>query len=112
MSTKICQRGNHEWAHWDTHGEAIRDGQTGCVGELKSVMNSNKKLEKTQKQLKELRDDFNKLWSERKETITKEVLWNKADRTRYEGGIEQRCGNLRKTNQTEILKKKFLKLDK
>jgi hypothetical protein len=39
-----------------------------------------------QKKLHELREDFNKLQSETKETIKKEI-WKKEDNTRYERGI-------------------------
>jgi hypothetical protein len=45
-----------------------------------------KKFEKTQKQLNELREDFNKLQSETKETIINEIYEIKKT-TRYERGI-------------------------
>jgi hypothetical protein len=47
----------------------------------------------TQKQLNELREHFNKLQSETKETILKKRgIWDKEDNTRYERGVSQRYG--------------------
>jgi hypothetical protein len=34
---KISQRGNYRWDHWETHGEAIRQGYPGtkrCTQEI------------------------------------------------------------------------------
>jgi hypothetical protein len=47
----------------------------------------NKYHEKTQKQINELRKDFNKHQSETKDTMKKEMY---ADNTKYKGGDEQR----------------------
>jgi ferritin-like metal-binding protein YciE len=41
----------------------------------------------TQKQTKELREDFNKHQSETKDTI-KRVIWVKDDNTNYKRGVE------------------------
>jgi uncharacterized coiled-coil protein SlyX len=47
----------------------------------------NKKLEKTQEQLNELREDFKKLQNKTKEIIKKEINENKEDSTSYEKGV-------------------------
>jgi hypothetical protein len=45
----------------------------------------NKKFEKTQRQLNEIKD-VNKLWKKTKEIISKGHEWNKGGRTWYERG--------------------------
>jgi hypothetical protein len=72
---KISQRGNYEWNHWDSHREATSTVKQKVQDELKEYQDTtNKKLEKTQKQLSELREDFDKLQSERTETIKKRYM--------------------------------------
>jgi hypothetical protein len=77
-------------------------------------MNSRKiktpqiKLEKTQKQLNELREDFNKFQSETKETIKKEIYERKKITQVMEEEFNKDMENLRKKNQIETLEIKSL----
>jgi hypothetical protein len=64
--------------------------------------NKNEEHKKSQKWIKELREDFNKYQSETKDTIKRDK-WNKDDNTKYKRGVEQRCGNPQKKNQAAIL---------
>jgi F0F1-type ATP synthase membrane subunit b/b' len=72
----------------DMVNQKIQDAQE-IWGIKKFQDTTNKELEKTQKQLNELREDFNKHQSETKDTIKRE-LWNKDDNTKYKRGVEQR----------------------
>jgi F0F1-type ATP synthase membrane subunit b/b' len=63
----------------------------------------NKKHEKTQKQINELREDFNKHQSETKDTIKKEIYELKKTIKNIKEELNKDTENLRKKNQTEIL---------
>jgi hypothetical protein len=65
----------------------------------------NKEHEKTQRQIKELRKDFNKHQSETRDTIKREIYELKKT-TRNLKELNKDMENLRKKNQTEILETK------
>jgi succinylglutamate desuccinylase len=65
-----------------------------------------KKLEKTQKQLNELREDFNKHPSETKDTIKRQIYEIKKTTQNIKEELNKDMENLRKKNQTEILETK------
>jgi chromosome segregation ATPase len=62
-----------------------------------------KKLEKTQKQLSELREDFKKHQSETNETIKNEIYEVKKTTEDMKEDLNRDIENLRKKNQKEIL---------
>jgi hypothetical protein len=61
---------------------------------------TNKELENTQKQLNELREDFNKHQTKTKDTVKRETYEIK--NTKYKRGVEQRHGK----PQKKVLKQK------
>jgi hypothetical protein len=63
----------------------------------------NKEHEKTQKQINELREDFNKHQSETKDTTKKEINKLKMTTQNRKEELNKDMENLRKMNQTEIL---------
>jgi hypothetical protein len=63
----------------------------------------SKEHEKTQKQIKELREDFNKHRSETKDTIKREIYELKMTTQNIKEELKKNMENLRKKNQTEIL---------
>jgi hypothetical protein len=71
---------------------------------LKKFQNTtNKKPEKTQKQLNELREDFNKHQSETKDTTKTEIDEIKKITQNIKEELNKDMETLRKKNQTEIL---------
>jgi hypothetical protein len=62
----------------------------------KSQDTKNKEHEKIQKQINELRYDFNKHQSETKDTIKNRQIQIKEDNTKYKRGVEQKYGKLNK----------------
>jgi hypothetical protein len=71
---------------------------------------TNKKLKKTQKQLNELRDDFNK--NTKVKQKRREIYEIREDNTRYERGIEKYVENLRKKESNRNPgNKKYLSLE-
>jgi F0F1-type ATP synthase membrane subunit b/b' len=63
----------------------------------------NKEHEITQKQIKELREDFNKHQSETKEIIKREIYELKMTTQNIKEKLNKDMENLRRKNQTEIL---------
>jgi hypothetical protein len=71
---------------------------------LKKFQDSkNKEHELTQKQKKEIREDFNKHQSETKDTIKREILELKRTTQIIKQELSKDMENLRKKNQTKIL---------
>jgi chromosome segregation ATPase len=68
----------------------------------------NKEHEKTQKQIKELREDLNKHQSETKDTIKKEIYELKKTTPNIKEELDKVMENFRRKNQTEILEIKSL----
>jgi hypothetical protein len=67
---KISQSGNNGRHHWENHSQGRRHDYTESKGLIQEIQDTtNKKLEKTQKELNELKKDFNKHQNETKETI-------------------------------------------
>jgi chromosome segregation ATPase len=68
----------------------------------------NKEHEKTQKQINELTEDFNKHQSETKNTIKRGIYELKMTTQNIKEKLNKVMENLRKKNQTEILEMKSL----
>jgi DNA-binding transcriptional regulator GbsR (MarR family) len=67
-----------------------------------------KEVEKTQKQLNELREDFKEHESETKETIKREIHEIKKTTQNIKEELNKDMENLRKKNQTKVLEIKCL----
>jgi DNA repair exonuclease SbcCD ATPase subunit len=81
-----------------------------CSRNLKTP--KKKELWKTQKQLNELRESFNKHQSETKDTIKREIYEIKKTTQNIKKELNKNMEKLRRKNQTEILEIKKIPLVK